>query len=177
MSTRPWGLPAAGLLLLVLAAVVPAASAMGPATIGPGPGGSGGANGTLFLTVEPSTATVDVNGQPVSLSSGGMAALSLSSGTYLVTAKAAGDLPFDGNVTVESNQSAYLTIHLLTAPGSGGGSGVSPYLTTPVIATVVGAAVIIALGLFLLRPASRAADPPPEPPVSGPSTAPEEGPE
>lgn len=174
-NRRPY-LGAVTLCLALLLLAVPLTAGAPRTAVGTTPGGGGGSNGTLFLSVAPSTASVVVDSRPVALMTDGSAVVTLPAGTYPVTAQAKGYEPFEGNVTILSNQSAYLSIQLLATSGGGGGVSGSPYLTTPVLATVVGAAVIIALGLFLLRPASRAgtrSDPattqtPPPPSEEGP---------
>jgi hypothetical protein len=178
MPPRSTMLRAAALAAVALIALLPLAAASAPASSGTGLGtGSGVGNGTLDLSVSPATASVAVNGTAVALSSGGVGLVTLAAGTYLVTAQAGGDQSFEGNVTIFPNASSFLTIHLPAAAGSSGTGGAADYLTAPVVATVIGAAVIAIVGVVLLRPSGREEKPTEPAPAAGPPSTAEEGPE
>jgi hypothetical protein len=163
-------------LVLAFALAVPAVGAVGARpSATPPPGTAGSNNGTLVLDVAPATARVQVNGTTEPLGSTGAANVALPPGTYVVAVTAAGYAPFSGNVTIATAQDEYLTVHLLSTPPSSGSGGLKlPAFSVVVAATVVGAILVVALGLYLWRRPRPTSGPPP----AGASEArPEEGPE
>jgi hypothetical protein len=174
---RPcFALVAVGLLLLVPAAAGPSALATeisdaGVRTLSE----PSSPEGYLVLQVTPTTAAVTVNGSAVTLTHTGEANLSLAPGGYPVVVTAPGDLAFEGNVTVLSSQSSYLTVTLPPTPSPSGGSGLNlGAFPVPVTATVLGVAAIVVLGVFLLRTPRKT---PPASPPPTPEPARDEGPE
>ena len=159
---------------LLVGALLPTVPGAQGATGSPGPTGAG-TNGTLSLSASPSTAKVDVNGTAVPLDSSGLGSLSLAPGSYVVTATAAGDTPFDGNVTIGAGQTSYLTIHLVPAAGPSGSGSSGSSIPVTVLATVVGAIVVVGLTVLALRRAQRPRKEPPRPPPP-PASETDEGP-
>jgi hypothetical protein len=169
------------LALLVVGILVVGLVLTGPSGLaraaGEFPGGrlaaTGPSDGNLVLQVTPATASVTLNGTPVSLDAAGAASVSLPPGEYSISVTAPGDLGFLGNFTVTSGQSSYLTVHLTAAPSPSGGSTLSlDSFPVAVTATVVGVAVIAVLGIVLLRSPRRKDEAPPPP-----ETRRDEGPE
>lgn len=157
------------LALLLVAATAPAIAGLANASSGSPPGQTGpGTNGTLSLSVTPTTAAVRVNGSAVALDGSGSATVSLAPGTYLVSAAASRDESFQGNVTIVAGQTAYLTVHLVASPGTSSGRLIPYVLPLSVLATIVGAVVIAALAVLLLRPGRRATSKQAPPPVAAP---------
>jgi len=139
------------LLALLLALPVAVAASPGPATTPPT--GSGGSNnGTLVVVVTPALSTVLVNGTAVATGASGTASVTLPAGTYLVTVSAPGYAEFMGNVTVTTAQTEYLTVHLVSAPPSSGGSGLKlSSFTVGLVVTIVGVVAVAGLAIFLWR--------------------------
>ena len=178
MRRRSRGVRVGLLTLLLLSGTFAWASDGAAASSGSPPGQGGtGTNGTLSLTVTPSSANLKLNGSPVPLPASGIATLSLAPGTYPVTATAPGHVPFEGNVTILTGQTAYLTIQLVGTPGDSGSGSITHGIPLTVLATVAGAVVLVGLAVLLLRPGrSRTPNGEPDPSVRPPSPEQDEGP-
>ena len=115
------------------------------------------ARGTLSLTVTPGSATLWVDGFPMTLSSGSYSAPA-APGIYSVEVVAAGYLPYFNNVTVTSGQTSSLTISLTSIP-TAPAAGVS---SAAWAAIGLLAALVVVFGLIALAYRSRARRPPPK---------------
>ncbi|MCI4350856.1 MAG: PEGA domain-containing protein [Thermoplasmata archaeon] len=101
-------------------------------------------NGTLQFAISPATASVTVDGRPVTLSPHGQLNLSIAPGTHTVGVTSARYLPANLSVTVAPGQAVPVIINLLPVRVSDGGSGGIPNWALPAALALAGAAVVVA---------------------------------
>jgi hypothetical protein len=172
--------------VILVGSLAPSAAAApleGPvAASGAQPAGLPTGNATLQLSVTPTSASVEVNGTPVTLATNGSAEIRLEPGTYGVAVSASGYRSFAGNVTLAAGGVQFLTVKLPAEPSGGGGIGTPPTsFLVAIVATALGVAAIAVLYLILRRtpsPDAPPATPRPEATTGGEgSPRPDEGPQ